>query len=106
MWPMMPSSVQVGPFDYAVTVDDALPKHDTCYGHIDLRKQIIYLAPDQGSDQMADTLAHEVLHAVFRMMGRTDTNADEAVIGPLSPLLVDVLRRNPALVAFLVNVDA
>jgi hypothetical protein len=99
----LPRVIQIGPFGYTVNVDESLPKHDTCYGHIDMRKQIIYLAPDQVHDQMCDTTLHETLHALFRMMGRTDTGGDEAIIGPLSPLLLDTLRRNPALVAFLMG---
>lgn len=63
--------------------------------------------PNQGPDQLAATLLHEVLHAVWSTVGLSHANLaevedrEETVVAALEPLLLDVLRRNPKLVRYL-----
>lgn len=49
------------------------------------------------------TLLHEALHAVWSTTGlrQLDNDLEEQVVVGLAPLLLDTLKRNPDLVAFL-----
>lgn len=69
-------------------------------GNCQYLKQRIDIDPAQGGDGRADTLLHELLHAAWYVAGITEftSKQEERVVGALSPLLLDVLRRNPKLV--------
>ena len=63
------------------------------------------LRPDQGADQKADTLLHEVLHAIWEqtpLRSRESDEQEEVVVALAAPLL-DTLRRNPRLVEYLIG---
>lgn len=106
----LPTHIQVGPMRYTVAVDqvainaEGSSKH--VYGVTLHKKLSIFLAEGMAADQEADTLLHEVLHACLNVTGQdlpyTDTQM-EAVVYGLSPVLLDTLRRNPDLVAYLVG---
>jgi hypothetical protein len=50
------------------------------------------------------TLLHELLHAIWYAAGRRGEKlAEEEAIRTLSPLLLDVLKANPDVLAFLVG---
>lgn len=62
------------------------------------------------ADQERDTLLHEVIHAVLsltKLDGQRDhfktSEASERIVTVLSTHLLDTLRRNPALVEYLVH---
>jgi hypothetical protein len=109
----LPKTVQVGPFTYSVSdseVDALRSKVDEENAHnvgrSDHSKQTITIDPSQGDDQKADTLLHEVLHAVWAATGLYQTPAakhEEVIVTTLSTTLLDTLRRNPALVSALVG---
>ena len=51
-------------------------------------------------------MLHETLHACFMVAGinnRMSDTLEEETINSLSPLLLDTLRRNPGLVAYLLG---
>lgn len=65
--------------------------------------QRIAIADDLGPDQTRDTLLHECLHGLCRVVNLIpDGRQEERVVSGLTPVLLDALRRNPGLVAFLV----
>lgn len=94
-----PTKVQIGAVTYAVSLDlGRIP--DDKYGYTEVGRQNIYIHPEQGPDQMADTLLHECLHGVWAQVALS-SDAEEVIIRSLTPLLLDTLRRNPKLTAFL-----
>ena len=61
---------------------------------------------EQSESQYRDTMLHEVLHAIVAQTYAQKAFAkedDEQAVAVLSTHLLDTLRRNPALVAYLVN---
>lgn len=61
---------------------------------------------EQSEDQMRDTMLHEVLHAVVRLTYQEKSFAksdDEDAVGAIATHLLDTLRRNPDLVAYLLS---
>lgn len=95
----LPKSIQVGP--YTLTIEERTGDElGTFHGE----SQRIEVSPHQGADSQADTVLHEVLHACFHVAGlRKDfpEPKEERLVSALSSLLLDTLRRNPQLVAYL-----
>lgn len=102
----IPSSVQVGPYRFAVTQDQvayerkAVADHAATWGYIEYGRLRIILNPDQAEDHMRVTLLHEILHAVEDVTDQRHHRTEE-IIRQLAAPLLDVLRRNPDLVAYL-----
>ena len=68
----------------------------------------ITIKPGLHPDQEADTLLHELIHALTGSTGLTasgavleDSDTAEIVTAALAPALLDMLRRNPDLVTYL-----
>lgn len=109
MSPGPPKAVQVGPYRYTVKVDgDAVAAFSRttqrrASGYSDHEAQAIYLHPDLGPDARAETLLHECLHAILcgPVLSAQDLEEDERLITELGYALLDLLRRNPELVAYL-----
>jgi hypothetical protein len=106
----LPRRIHVGPHIYSVVCDAAAmaaecrDAGEDLVGRCSHRTLTIHIEPDQARSQMRDTLLHEVLHAVANMTaldGEWGAEREEEVILRLAPALLDVLRRNPRLVAFL-----
>ncbi len=106
----LPRRIHVGPHIYSVVCDAAAmaaecrDAGEDLVGRCSHRTLTIHIEPDQARSQMRDTLLHEVLHAVANMTaldGEWGDEREEEVILRLAPALLDVLRRNPRLVAFL-----
>lgn len=104
----LPAEVEIGPFTYEVStdeddIDDLAP---SAFGAIDPVQLLIALEPGQDIGQMRDSLLHEVLHGacfVASLDQDTDLEILEDVIRRVSPVLLDVIRRNPLLVSFLIE---
>lgn len=100
-----PTSIKVGPFHYRVVEDADLVGRDRC-GEIRYGTLTIALSPNTAPDRQAETLLHEVLHAVWEIgldVVSEPKHNTETVIERLSPHLLSVLRDNPDLVAYLVG---
>lgn len=106
---MIPKQLQIGPTIYRVKSKKKdlnkvqIEMKETVAGCVRFQEQTIYLDKNQGSDQLADTLLHEVIHACLQPLFGMDDDTEEAFVRTLSPGLLDTLRRNPELVAFLMN---
>lgn len=108
----MPDGIQVGPHRYSVSCDRnalnaaGIAMSSDLLGHSDHKTLAITLADDLAPSAKRDTLLHEVLHAAFDQTSIAHDIGDkeeERLILRLSPVLLDVLRRNPELVAYLVD---
>ena len=107
-----PKTIVVGPFTYSVTFDQAaidaasVAADTSLRGETDHALLTIVVHPKLAAQQAVETLLHEVLHTVMTVAGITQDFGDdkeEQIVNRTSPLLLDVLRRNPSLVAYLVN---
>lgn len=106
-----PNAVQVGHVRYRVVLDGALlADSDAVHGLCSIINQRIVLNPQQGADQLRDSMLHELLHAVIRGHGLGELSEGDAVLDPareervvsvVASVLLDVLRRNPRLVTYL-----
>jgi hypothetical protein len=107
----LPSEVLVGPYRYEI-IDDLIALHhasvrerDPLDGYCSPRRQQILVDTQKshpGSSRY--TLLHEILHALTDLSGHSKEWGDddeEAFVTRFTPLLLDVLRRNPKLVDYL-----
>ncbi len=110
--PELPAVVEVGPFRYTVTADElerlriehAEARQLSGRTDHDLLRIYVDTTAAAGADTRRDTLLHEVLHCLAFTAGLSaewGSEKEETVVRRLSPLLLDALRRNPALVAYL-----
>lgn len=110
--PKLPAVVEVGPYRYTVTSDELErlriehAEARQLSGRTDHDQLRIHVAmtADVAVDTRRDTLCHEVLHTLAFLSGLSaewGSEKEEAVVRRLSPLLLDTLRRNPDLVAYL-----
>lgn len=107
----MPARIQVGPFTYRVTSDwedyARLGEHPDTYGHTDHKALTITISPRLCYGSAADTLWHEVKHAVARTVGVLDDAElkEEPWINATATMEWATLRANPDLVAYLTAED-
>lgn len=75
------------------------------FGLTDHFQAKILVMKGQTKDQLRDTVLHEVLHAICFNYGvpTTDDETEEAILKTLTPVLLDVLCRNPELVDLLLD---
>lgn len=110
----LPAAIIVGPYRYEVTADELArlrvehAEQKVLSGHSDHDALRINVdtGPAVAADTSRDTVLHEVLHAIAFLSGLSSdwgTQREEEIVRRLSPLLLDVLRRNPALVAYLLE---
>ena len=107
-----PESVQVGPFTYTLEFDqtaldrEAHRREESLAGIARHAEQRIIVDPDQHGDGAREVVLHEVLHCVnvvTGQKGRMDHDEEERLVNAMSPTLLDTLRRNPRLVAWLMS---
>lgn len=109
-----PKTVRVGPHRISIEISTAahnaaqVAETASLYGRYDPGANRITIQPDLHRDQEADTLLHELLHAVATGTGLTasggaleDAERQEVVVSALAPALLDLLRRNRTLVDYL-----
>lgn len=106
----LPERIVIGPLTFRVSddihehnqgvVDDSL---DT-YGRIRYGSGDILLDPKQNNAHKRVALFHEVMHGCWHIGDRGHKNDEKAIRSLAAPLL-DVLRRNPDLVAYLLAED-
>lgn len=99
-----PRSIVVGPVVYDVTFEDMSGQGVTGRTGVDALRILISTTSARG--QQRDTLLHEILHAIFSMVGLTEDLGpvtEESHILRLAPAILDVLRRNPDLVQYLID---
>lgn len=97
-----PATVAIGPHTYEVAVVDELG--GDLIGDTDSTQLTIRLQAGMPDSVTAEVLLHELLHAVWDMTPLRDFDdaVEESIVTALAPPLLDLLRRNPKLVALLV----
>lgn len=103
-----PDGLIVGPHRYRVIVDDRLAEDG--WGITDHKRLTVAIGTGQAASQERDTVLHEALHTILFTSGvggaegdLADDAAEERVCRAVAPLLLDVLRRNPAFVGYLLD---
>lgn len=105
----LPATVVIGPYRYRVVVDQAIVDAacreagaHLC-GSADHQTQTISISPKLGPDARAEVLVHECVHAIFEQTSveRGLKGDVERVVEVLGYGILDLLRRNPELVAYL-----
>lgn len=106
----LPASVQIGSIAYEIKTDKATINQATVdgsvsfYAHIRFGQSDILIDPDQGIHHQRMTLLHEVLHGCFHIT-MLDKKWEEMAVRLLTGTLLDTLRRNPDLVAYLLATE-
>lgn len=110
----IPESLIIGHRTYVVVVDDkvvdeAQPDGLEWNAFSDPRRQVIGVRAESGPDDERDSVLHEVLHQCLRAAGSwpdqvrptPEMNREEIVIAAMTGPLLQALRDNPDLVAYL-----
>jgi hypothetical protein len=106
--PKPPEILHVGPYRYTVTLKDKIKSGGVDrirLGETHRPKGTIKLNRNQSEDQLRDTMWHETMHAVFEHMQLNPAleEEEEKIVSALATGTLDVLRRNPELVSYLVG---
>jgi len=104
----LPDYVLIGPYRYSIVlVERVKPRGSERIGRIMFRKLRIEVSNKVSVGRQQETLLHEILHGLWETVGLADgeKTSDESVIKALSPLLLDTLRRNPDVLAYLLETD-
>ena len=99
----MPKTVRVGPHDYSILRKPASVMKDTL-GHCDSSTLQIWVKQRLRKSKSQEILIHELFHAMtLQALDTTKQHDDEAYIVVLAPLMLQMLRENPQLVAYLLS---
>lgn len=97
----MPQSVRVGPFDYRV---QSWPSREASaadrFGECDRFNNVIRVRDDISRQRSAETMIHEILHAVWDTQGLGDNETEERIVTCFGLGLSQVIRDNPDFVAW------
>lgn len=96
----LPEMIMVGPVPFKIVIDHDLSRLGEC----DFDAQTISLNPsNQGPIRMAETLVHEVMHAIHHAAGFREQIRvpEEEYVRRVEGLWLGVLRTNPDLVMYL-----
>jgi hypothetical protein len=101
-----PASIVVGPHVYRVVMVPAGVLADSgSAGTTNPQALTIAVCEEQARSQLADTLLHELAHALVASVG-LDEDVEERVCLALGPGLLGLLRGNPELVAYVTARDS
>lgn len=106
----LPERVEIGPLVFSITDGEtehlrAVQDNDgAIWGKIHYPKGEIILDPNQSPSHKRLALLHECLHGVWHLSDRAH-ESDEDIIRQICAPLLDMLRRNPDLVAYLLSED-
>lgn len=101
-----PKKIKIGPYDY--TVKEYPKDEENNYGACVYRHQEIYISRNQNAQRAADTLLHEVMHAIWDAAGleAVPDLHEEVVVRMMSTWLTGVLNDNKAFREFITNPEA
>lgn len=107
---LLPKTIEIGPLTFTVTDNEAVHARNVVkssedpWGRVDYGKGEIVLRPEQALPHQRMVLLHEVMHGCWHLTDCTHEGDEKAILALAAPLL-DVLRRNPDLVAYLIATD-
>jgi hypothetical protein len=108
--PTLPNKVTIGPLVYRITDDEVehlreVTAEGDTWGTIKYGHGLIVLNPEQSDSHKRLSLLHECLHGCWHLTEFAHQEDEDPIRRITGPLL-DVLRRNPDLVAYLLAEDA
>ena len=95
--------VRIGYLDYSLVFNEGMAEAGDFKGQIDYDKGTIIIRPSLNQQQQAQTLFHEIIHGVIsnsRLSKVIRHDWQEAFVDVLASGIVQVIRDNPALVAW------
>lgn len=93
-----PTAVRIFGREYAIRYVPQSPLTNTNIGLCVNSQGVIFVEDGQSPYEEADTVLHEILHAVvFNMKLGLDPETEEQVVGALSSGLIGVFQDNPDL---------
>lgn len=98
---VIPRAISVGYRTYGVNpLEMADHEMTEKYGWCDKVNNQIYIYTNSEPMVVADTLLHEILHAVWFYMGLDDKHDEEAIVNRLATGFTTVLYDNPEILDF------
>ena len=105
-----PKAVKLGPYTIPIVFDREAMRVAGGNGAYNPDMSTIVLQDNNSLDVERDTVLHELLHAIWQMTNLTKRYPDqeedsdgEKIIMDLSPRILELLQRNPALVRYLLG---
>ena len=99
----LPDSLRIGPFDVRIEKLDKLPDDDTWGTYLNASLLMQFQTGQPSNPFAADTVLHEINHAIYRIFGLRNSDDEERVVEVMATGMTQVLRDNPALVVWLKN---
>lgn len=106
----IPEQIKVGPFRFRVLADSAEAVKMKVesgqaerIGETHRHRLTIVVDPGLAPDMIAESLLHEVMHAVFTVIPTNEKLTEERFIQLIAPTLLGVLRENPDFVAYVTS---
>ena len=96
----LPETIKIGAFDVKIKYWSELQETHGQYFESD---QTIYLAPSDCATTAADTLLHEIMHAIFAIYIIQPEDDEERTVTTLSLGLTQVFKDNPAVLTYIQN---
>ena len=92
----MPKQIKVLNLMYEIRwVDRQIETATDSHGFCDTAEQLIVINGDQKPDAIADTLLHEINHALFSTLAITGELTEERIVRLMATGVCTVLRDNP-----------
>lgn len=99
-----PSRIKVGYASVKIVEDNARLTEAEAGGMFSPNLATIYVESREKTDYAKLALLHEILHACLHSSSvETDKTIEEHYVSAMSPVLLQTLRENPELVAFLTH---
>ncbi len=97
----IPADIRVGPFDIKIVHLDARTARQAYGLFSEERHEIGLRKTFKNKQQCAETLVHELLHAIWSVQTINHKDGEERIVSKLSMGLTQVIRDNPHLVDYL-----
>ena len=97
----LPKSIKIGLFDYKVRYNKTLKD---CHGDCNPDTKIIRISKEYSKLSQAETLFHEILHAIYyesRLNEHHKPEVEEQIVSTLAPYLLSAIIDNPELMGIL-----
>ena len=100
--PPLPKILRIGPYDIRVSVLTAeVADVEEIFGAYRHAAREIRLDVRRGSVDVAETLLHEINHAIWQTYALQERDSEERIVQALSTGQTQLLRDNPELVKWL-----
>jgi hypothetical protein len=106
---VIPTSIVLGPHAYEVRADEESVRLLHAHGNRGATyndQSIVRIDPDRPKTALAETVLHELMHCIVDkspLRDRFSKEDDEAIVVMMSVGVLELLRRNPELVEFLLS---